>query len=95
MDVRTVIKEAQMIQSWGLPMLVMRIGEIHNKHSEGLKLTNSEKLIIGLRYSEFLSEGTTEMDYYQASLKRNTVLQKLGIDFNELIVMCKQVCGLH
>lgn len=89
------MKEAEKILGWGLPLLVTRIGEIYYKHDIGGVLSNSERLIIGLRYSEFLSETNDEYDLYNASIKRDAVLDYLGIDFDELIELCREQLGLH
>ncbi len=75
-------------------LLVVRIGEINKKHDNNEELTDLEKFIIGLRYSEFLAEGDSDSEYYQASVKRDACLKKLGIDFNWLMEQCKIVCDL-
>lgn len=94
MNVDTCIKYAKELLEYSSNMLVIRIGEINKKHMNNEPLTDKEKFIIGLRYSEFLAEGNSDTDYYQASLKRDACLNRLGISMNWLIDQCKLVCDL-
>lgn len=90
-DLAYNIKENEI---YSLDILVVRICEIYKKHMGGGKLTDLEKVIIGLRYSEFLADDNTEEELIQADIKQSTILNILGLDFYELAGLCEDICNL-
>ena len=85
----------ELMKFGGVDWLAMRIGEISDKHSEGKKLTQKEKFIIGLRYSEFLAKSTTDNAYYEAERKRQICLVNLGITCEQINAAVLNLTGLH
>lgn len=74
--------------------LALRIAEISDKHSRGEKLTQKEKFIIGLRYSEFLAMTSSDEAYFSAERKRVICLQKLGLTVDQINSVVYKVTGL-
>lgn len=95
MGIEKCIKEAKRLKGYGLEALVVRIGEVYKKHMSGEEITDTESLIIGLRYSEFLADGSNDEDFRQASIKQDVILDILGIDYHELVNMCEDICNLR
>ena len=88
------LRETNEIEDYGLDTLVVRICETYKKHMGGGKLNDIEKVIIGLRYSEFLADDNTEEELRQAEIKQRTMLDILEVNFNELVGLCEDVCNL-
>lgn len=95
MDVDSCIKYAKELVDFDINMLVVKIGEISKKHWDNKELTDKEKFIIGLRYSEFLATDYSDEAYYQAGVKRDACLRYLGVDFVWLMNQCKLICNLN
>lgn len=95
MRVTECMKHAKELKTFHPNMLVVRIGEIYEKHSEGKPLTANERLIIGLRYSEFLATSNTNEAYIQAEAKSQAVREYLGLDAHWLIKQCREINGLN
>jgi 23S rRNA pseudoU1915 N3-methylase RlmH len=73
---------------------ILRI--IEKNHNDNYKstLTQQEKILAGLRYSEFFAEETTDQEYYNSELFAESLRNKYNIDYNDLIQKCKLI-GLH
>lgn len=95
MKVDECIEYAERLKNINPELLIVKIGEISKKHWNNEKLTVKEKFIIGLRYSEFLAEGNSDEDHYQAVIKQQSVLKILNINFQWIIDSCIRICGLH
>lgn len=95
MSVDSCIKYVKELMEFDRRMLILKIGEISKKHSIGEQLSDKERFVIGLRYSEFLALGNSNEDYYQAEVKRIVCLEKLGLDSEWIRNQCILLCNLY
>lgn len=79
----------------GIKCLVFKIREVSDKHEARIPLTKKERFIIGLRYSEFLTDDSSAEGLWRADKMRQVYLQKLHIDAEELRIMCKNLVQLY
>ncbi len=84
----------ELLKFGGVEWLALRIAEIYNKHMANEKLTQKEKFIIGLRYSEFLAMDNSDEAYCSAERKRVICLQKLGLTVDQVNTVVYNVTGL-
>ncbi len=84
----------ELLQFGGIEWLAMRIGEVYDKHTKNEKLTQKEKFIIGLRYSEFLATNNSDEAYCSAERKRVICLNKLGLTVDQVNNVVYNVIGL-
>ncbi len=84
----------ELLKFGGVDWLALRIAEIYNKHMANEKLTQKEKFIIGLRYSEFLAMDNSDEAYCSAERKRVICLQKLGLTVDQVNTVVYNVTGL-
>jgi hypothetical protein len=77
-----------------LPFEILRI--IEKNHNDNYKstLTLAERILAGLRYSEFFAEESTDQEYYNSELFAESLRTKYNIDYDELRSNCKLI-GLH
>ncbi len=84
----------ELLKFGGVDWLALRIAEINDKHSRGEKLSQKEKFIIGLRYSEFLAMNNSDDAYFSAERKRVICLQKLGLTVDQVNTVVYNTTGL-
>lgn len=84
----------ELLKFGGVEWLAVRISEIYSKHMANEKLTQKEKFIIGLRYSEFLAMDNSDEAYCSAERKRVICLQKLGLTVDQVNNVVYNVTGL-
>jgi len=73
-----------------LDLLHVAIADALDKHTDGEKITQMERFILGLAYSEFYASGSSDGDYCRASDKRAGFLKKLNLDGWELVQKVEQ-----
>lgn len=95
MSVDSCMKYVKELLEFDRRMLILKIGEIANKHNNNEKLTDKERFVIGLRYSEFLALEDSDSGYYQAEMKRLVCLEKLGLDAKWVYEQCILLCSLY
>lgn len=79
------LKLAERLVGISIDALAAEIADIYQKHQENNSITLKERLIIGLAYSEFYTDGTSDGEYYRAEVKRQSYLKLLGINGGELV----------
>lgn len=95
MNVDKCIAHATMYMRIDKNLILCKISEAYEKHSNNIALTDNDRFFLGLRYSEFLSDSDSDEGYLQASIKRDACLRILGIDMMWLMEKCILVCNLH
>ena len=88
-EVRKLKKEG-----YSINMLACMIYEAYQKHMNGIKLSQSDLFVLGLRYSEFFNSSFSTEDYYVAEVKREEFLKSLGYSVEELNEACRKI-GLN
>lgn len=85
------------LEGYSLKIIVCMIGDAYQKYQNNEKLTQRERFLLGLRYSEFYIEsaGNDDYLYVAAEEKRQEFLKVLNIDAGELRKLCVELCGLH
>jgi hypothetical protein len=56
------------------------------------KLTLRDRIIASMRYSEFLTDGSTNEEYYNADIFAQKLRTKHNIDFTWLMAECEKLC---
>lgn len=69
----------EILTAGGIELLAVEAAEIYNKHWNGIPLSTKERFIIGLAYSEFYTNETTDNAYVRASIKCEAFCKQLGI----------------
>lgn len=88
-----LIAKALLSQNKPVKLLALEISDILEKHHNQEKLSAEETFLVGLRYSEFYSNGTTNEDYLKASEKRDAFLAILEVDFMDLYNATEEIYG--
>lgn len=70
----------EILEAGGTELLAVEAAEILNKHRDNVPLSTKERFIIGLAYSEFYTNETTDSAYCRAVEKRDAFCKQLGID---------------
>ncbi len=75
--------------------LAIEIADLLKKHQDPnqQKLKEDEKFLVGLMYSEFYADGSSDEEYIKASHKRNKFLKMLNIDAMELYNETEKIYG--
>lgn len=68
-----------------IEIIALEIIYIFKKHNNNEKLIQKEKVLLGLAYSEFLTDSTDETDLYNAERTRIILLKQLNINGRKLI----------
>ena len=89
-EVRKIKKEG-----YSLQIIVCMSYDAYKKHLKGENLTQFERFILGLRYSEFYAIGCSSEDYYLAEIKREEFCKSLGFSVEDINKLCKDMCGLN
>ena len=98
-DTYKCISEVRRIKNEGYSpkIIACMVLDSYNKHQRGEKLTQFERFVIGLRYSEFFvtDEIPSQENYYAADIKRVEFLKQLGLKPEEFNKLCFEVAGLR
>lgn len=85
-SVENGIKLAKDILEFGnLELLAVEAADILTRYNNNIPLSTKERFIIGLAYSEFYTEDTSDAGYYRAEIKRQNFLKALGINGFEFV----------
>ncbi len=85
---KKALKEVKKIKNIHGEALTLHIVDIYNKHDVGEEITATERVMIGLVYSEFITDDNDndyEMALYVASKKAEVLREILEIDHMELL----------
>ena len=94
MRINDEIDKCKRLVEFDKEMLVHRIAESLIYHFHNKKLSDEDIFLCGLRYSEFLANGTSDSDYVAAERRRMKYLEKIGITPQYLRIVLKDVYGI-
>lgn len=73
--------------------LALEISDLlYERDYEDKQLTEREKFLLGLCYSEFLSNNSSDEELYKAEKKRQSYLKLLGINGHDLFIEVESYC---
>lgn len=98
-DTYKCISEIRRIKEEGYSpkIIACMVLDSYNKYDRGEKLTQFERFLLGLRYSEFFvtDEIPSQENFCAAEIKRNEFLKQLGLKPDEFNKLCYEVGGLR
>lgn len=96
-DTNRCIQEVRRLKKEGYTsnVIACMICDAFKKHENNEYLTHLDRFVLGLRYSEFLANDTSDEDYVLAETKRHEFLKVLGLNVEELNSLCFKIYGLR
>lgn len=98
-DTYKCISEVRKIKNEGYSpkIIACMVLDSYNKHERGEKLTQFERFLLGLRYSEFFvtDEIPSQENYRAAEVKRVEFLKQLGLKSDDFNKLCFEIGGLR
>jgi len=75
----------EILEFGNLEFLAVEAAEILKKHNDNIPLSTKERFVLGLVYSEFYTEDTSDAGYYRAEIKRQNFLKALNINGGDFV----------
>lgn len=95
MNKKVYLNLAETYKDMDKNMLFVLIARAYNAHMKNSIIPTSSKFFLGLRYSEFLAEGTSNEDYYNADILRKQLLDIMGVTYKFIDDGCLKFLGLY
>ena len=94
MRITDEIKNCKELVDFDPEMIVHRIYEAWKRFDSGEKISDSDRFVLALRYSEFLANGTSSEDYVGAERRVYIYLNKIGVSHEYLRVKLAEIYNL-